>query len=246
MIDRVRRNLSYANVMSTIAVFAVLGGGAYAAGTIGAKDIKRNAVRAKHIKKGQIASRHLKQRSVTASKIASGAVGNRALAANAVTGAKVDEATLGTVPDAGRLDGLDSLDFMRGAGRVHSGRIVDAPGGPSASVGLDIGGSLALNCINPASAGTTFTFTNNSGAAADVWTEKMQGSALPSPLTVAYSSVPSSGTASVSISGPVVSSGESIVRFTIVIGGRVTVIEAKLVFGAEGCRAATLISELRG
>jgi hypothetical protein len=47
--------LSYANVMATIAVFGVLaGGGAYAASTIGPGDIKKNAVRSKHIKTGEV------------------------------------------------------------------------------------------------------------------------------------------------------------------------------------------------
>jgi hypothetical protein len=58
--------LSYANVMSTLAVFAVLGGGAWAAATIGANDIKRNAVRAKHIKSDQVRSRHVKDGSLRA------------------------------------------------------------------------------------------------------------------------------------------------------------------------------------
>ena len=46
---RLRRHFSYANVMSTIALFAVLGGGAYAASKIGPQDIKRNAVKSRHI-----------------------------------------------------------------------------------------------------------------------------------------------------------------------------------------------------
>jgi hypothetical protein len=242
--------------MSTIAVFGVLGGGAYAAGTIGAKDIKRNAVRAKHVKKSQIASRHLKRNAVTRAKIAAGAVGasklangavtNAKIADGSVTGAKVDESSLGPVPNADRLDGLSSLDFIRGAGRVHGGRIVDAPSGPSTEIPLDVGGSLALQCNNPASAGTSFTFANTSGAPADVWTERMQGAALPAPYTVAYSSVPSGDDQSISVSGPAVGSGESVVNFTIAIGARVTVIEAKLVFAGQQCHAATLISELRG
>jgi hypothetical protein len=246
MFDRVRRQLSYANVMSTIAVFAALGGGAYAAATIGAKDIKRNAVRAKHIKKNQIASRHLKKGAVTNAKIAAGAITTGKLRDGAVTGAKVDEATLAVVPNADRLDGLDSLDFVRGAGRVHGGRLNDTPGGQPASIALDVGGELTLTCNNPASAPSTFAFVNSSGAPADVWTEKFQGPSLPFPYAVAYSSVANGGNAQVSISGPVVSGGDSIARFTIAIGAKVTKIDAKLVFAGGECRAATLISELRG
>jgi hypothetical protein len=286
MQDRVKRGLSYANVMSTIAVFAVLGGGAYAAGTIGAKDIERNAVRAKHIKRNQVGSRHLKRNAVTAAKLAAGAVGNRSLgnaavsarnvangaigagqladgsvsagklangavtnpklADGAVTGAKVDESTLGPVPEADRLDGLDSLDFMRGAGRAHGGVLLDPEGGQPTALDLDIGGTLALECRSPASAGSNFVFTNASGTTADVWTERTQGAPLPVAPTVAYSSVTSGGNASISISGPVVASGESRIKFTIAIGARIGVVDARLVHGGGACRAPVLITELRG
>jgi hypothetical protein len=40
MRDRMRRRLTYANVMSTIAVFAVLGGTSYAAITITGAQVK--------------------------------------------------------------------------------------------------------------------------------------------------------------------------------------------------------------
>lgn len=51
---RIKPHLSYANVVSSIALFAVLGGGAYAASKIGPEDIKKNAVRTKHIKKDAV------------------------------------------------------------------------------------------------------------------------------------------------------------------------------------------------
>lgn len=68
---RLTQKLTYANVMSTIAVFGVLaGGGAYAGSMIGANDIAPDAVRGKHIQNG------------------------------AVSGADVDESKLGPVPAA--------------------------------------------------------------------------------------------------------------------------------------------------
>jgi hypothetical protein len=64
---KVPRHLTYANVMSTIAVFGVLaGGGAYAASKIGSKDIKRNAVTGKHIKRGAVKGKHVKERTLDA------------------------------------------------------------------------------------------------------------------------------------------------------------------------------------
>src|SRR5829696_9225725 len=57
--SRYRPRLTYANVMSTLAVFGLLGGGAFAAAKIGPKDIAKNAVRSKHIKAGAVKARHL-------------------------------------------------------------------------------------------------------------------------------------------------------------------------------------------
>jgi hypothetical protein len=49
MVTRIRTHLTYANVMATIAVFMVLGGGAYAAtklpkNSVGSAQFKNNAV----------------------------------------------------------------------------------------------------------------------------------------------------------------------------------------------------------
>lgn len=276
MLERLGRGLSYANVMSTIAVFAVLGGGAYAAGTIGAGDIKKNAVRAKHVKKGQIAAKHLKRNAVTSAKLkagavtegkladgavanrklasgavatrnlADGAVANRNIADGAVTGAKVDEGSLGTVPGADRLDGLDSLDLVQGPGRFHAARRSAAvSGAPSAPVNLDVGGTLTFTCNNPASVGSTLTFTNTSGATVDVWRDKIQGSALAT-TAVDYSSVPAGGTATSSISGPAVATGQALLRFTIASADRVSVTDTRIAFTGSECRITTVANEMRG
>jgi hypothetical protein len=107
-----REKLTYANVMSTIAVFGVLGGGAYAASKVGPKDIARDAVRAKHIK----------QNAVNTAEIATGAVNGPKVAANSLTGGQIDEATLdgvlrfgGSVPSGTTVTGVWGLQDL-GAG----------------------------------------------------------------------------------------------------------------------------------
>jgi len=59
MLERLRPRLTYANVMSTLAVFAVLGGTAYAAtklprNSVGANQIKKGAVRSSEVKNGAL------------------------------------------------------------------------------------------------------------------------------------------------------------------------------------------------
>ncbi|MGE5281115.1 MAG: hypothetical protein ACM3N0_02130 [Chloroflexota bacterium] len=80
--------MTYANVMSSIAVFLVLGGAAFAAAnlpknSVGTKQLKNNAVTKKKIKKNSVVTNKIKN--------------------NAVTGAKVKESTLSTVPSAASL-----------------------------------------------------------------------------------------------------------------------------------------------
>ena len=56
MIGRILARLTYANVMATVAVFLALGGGAYAAATIGSSDIQRDAIKSRHVDPGEILS----------------------------------------------------------------------------------------------------------------------------------------------------------------------------------------------
>ncbi len=77
---QIRKRITYANVMSSIAVFLVLGGGAaYAAG---------------HLGKNSVGAKQLKNNAVTTAKIKNGAV----------TGAKVNLGSLGKVPSASNAD----------------------------------------------------------------------------------------------------------------------------------------------
>jgi hypothetical protein len=61
-VSRLRRQLSYANVMATIAVFAALGGGAYAAAKITGRDVMNRSLTGKDIKKPSVPLNRLKRR----------------------------------------------------------------------------------------------------------------------------------------------------------------------------------------
>ena len=79
MLDRLRRRLSYANVMSTLAVFIALGGSSYAAYTINGSAIKKRSI-----------------------------PGNR-LRHNTLTGVQIKESRLARVPRAKSADTLDGI-----------------------------------------------------------------------------------------------------------------------------------------
>jgi hypothetical protein len=90
-----RRYFSYANVISTICLFVLLGGGAYAAARLPAKSV---------------GTAQLKAGAVTGVKIKDGTI----------TGAKVDSRTLGPVPAATRADSATSADHASSADRATS------------------------------------------------------------------------------------------------------------------------------
>lgn len=88
---QIRKHITFANVMSSIAVFLVLGGGAaYAAKKIGSNEIKGNSITTGKLKKNAVTASKIKQNSIITAKIKNGAV----------TGPKVNLSTLGTVPSA--------------------------------------------------------------------------------------------------------------------------------------------------
>lgn len=99
--SQIRKRLTYANVMSSIAIFFVLGGGAaYAAKKIGSNEIKSNAITTAKIKKNAVTTAKIKK--------------------NAVTGAKVKLSTLGTVPSAETANNLNGLKSFSGKGAENT------------------------------------------------------------------------------------------------------------------------------
>ncbi len=125
-----RPKLTYANVVSTLALFVALSGaGAYAAsqlppksvgepalrpGAVTAEKLRKNAVIAPKIKalavkqgkiaNGAVSGAKLADGAVGGEKLAEGAVTTSKLANGAVTGEKVDESSLSKVPSAAKAD----------------------------------------------------------------------------------------------------------------------------------------------
>ncbi len=96
---QIRKRITYANVMSSIAVFLVLGGAsAYAAKKIGSNQIKGNSITTGKIKKNAVTTAKIKKNSITTAKVRNGAI----------TGPKVKLSTLGTVPEAAHATNADN------------------------------------------------------------------------------------------------------------------------------------------
>jgi hypothetical protein len=88
-----RERLTYANVVSTICLFILLGGGAYAA-----VKLPKNSVGAKQLKKSSVTAAKLKKNAVTGAKVKNGTL----------TGTDIDLSRLGKVPSAATAEGLSA------------------------------------------------------------------------------------------------------------------------------------------
>jgi hypothetical protein len=61
---KLRSHLNFANVVAMLALFVALSGTSYAVSKVGAKNIRKNAVRSKHIKKSQVTSADIRNRTI--------------------------------------------------------------------------------------------------------------------------------------------------------------------------------------
>ena len=123
MLVRLRRHLSYANVMATIAVFVALGGSSYAAITL-----HENSVRSAHIGDGQVKNSDLAKNAVTSANVR-----NRSLLAQDF---KFGELPRGAKGRPGR-DGAAGPDGQKGPAGADGPRGPVGEDGPSGADGTD-------------------------------------------------------------------------------------------------------------
>jgi hypothetical protein len=175
-VKQIRKRLTYANVMSSIAVFLVLGGAtAIAAKKIGTAQLKAGAVTTGKIKKNAVTTAKIKN--------------------NAVTGAKVNEGTLGQVPsavsanNAGTVNGQSVNKVFKTLNAGESGVLVASIAGftitascESSNIDVKITtpttpASVASTESNGFSEGPTFDYdSEESGTPSEVWLDGEPGS----------------------------------------------------------------------
>jgi hypothetical protein len=110
---------TYANVMSTLAVFLVVAGGtAFAASSltpdsVKSKTVKDNSLKSVDLKDGKaVSTDDVIDQSLTGIDIADNSVAGTDIADNTVTGDDVDESTLAQVPDSAKLQGRNAASFL--------------------------------------------------------------------------------------------------------------------------------------
>lgn len=117
---QIRKRLTYSNVMSSIAVFLVVGGAtAFAAlgkNTVGTKQLKKNAVTAAKLKKS----------AVTNAKIAANAVDGAKVADGSLTGSDLNLSALGTVPKATSAETAESAKTALSSKTAESAKTAES------------------------------------------------------------------------------------------------------------------------
>jgi hypothetical protein len=140
-----RQRLTYANVMSSLAVFLVLGGAtAFAATKIGAKDLKAGAVKTSKIAKEAVTTAKVRNNAINGAKVLDGSL----------TGADINAATLGTVPkatEAASAGSASKAGNAQNANTVNRQALIsfskEVPAGEGPVTALEFGGiRIAVSC----------------------------------------------------------------------------------------------------
>jgi hypothetical protein len=114
-----RPRITYANVVSTLALFLAIGGVSWAAATL-----PKNSVGSKQLKKNAVISAKIKAGAVTASKLKSGAVTAAKLAPGAVSAGQLADGSLGSSKLAdGAVTAGKIADGAVGAGKIADGAV---------------------------------------------------------------------------------------------------------------------------
>jgi hypothetical protein len=170
-----RERLSFANVISVIALFVALGGTALAASQLG-----KNTVGPKQLKKNAVTTAKIKKEAVTAAKVKKGTL----------TGRQINVSMLGVVPEAthaaaaetaSTLQGSGPNAFVHGDGSVIVNRLeMDADPGNRGTPLLNIpgGGQILTGCD---ASGVVWGYRNNGDVPVDVIFSSNNGK--PSHLT---------------------------------------------------------------
>lgn len=170
-----RQHLTYANVVSSLCLFVLLGGSAYAATKINGKDIRNRSIPGTKIQK------------------------------NKIGGNAVKESALGTVPNATNarnLDGVDSGGFVKGRSVLDYGVVrasaaaADAPAARSLATAV---GTFELRC-QPGAASANVRYANNTSTVTEVWRTRVGPAANES--NTAFGVVETDATAGVAYEDP--------------------------------------------
>jgi hypothetical protein len=149
-----RHRPSPAMVVAFIALCVALAGTATALpgrSRVKKDDIARNAVRSKHIRSRNVRNSDIGRRAVSRSKISRDSVNSELVAGDALTGADLLESSLGTVPNASKVNGLSVQKFFfRGAAGTPLSNVLNL-GGLALNAACNAGPALSVSATTTVS-----------------------------------------------------------------------------------------------
>jgi len=151
------RGSVHATVVAYLALFAALGGTAWAVATIGPKDIKDNAVHSRHIENGQVKSADVQDESLTnddvldsslsGNDISDGSLGGVDIGEGTVTGTQIGDGTLtGADVQNGTIGGADITDNAVTSADVFGDLSTSDYALDAGTTNLDLGSIAAQTC----------------------------------------------------------------------------------------------------
>jgi hypothetical protein len=130
---RLRPRLTFANVVSVIALFIALGGASYAA-----FKLPKNSVGRKQLKKNAVTTAKIKNSAVTGTKVKNGSLTGANVADGSLTGAQINASTLGEVPAASRAGNATTLDGSPAGDFARSNRFLSGNGKVNATTSANL------------------------------------------------------------------------------------------------------------
>jgi hypothetical protein len=139
-VRQIRKRLTYANVMSSLAVFLVVAGGAAFAAT----QLPKNSVGTKQLKKGAVKTSKLGTKTVKTGKLAKDAVSTSRIQDNAVTGTELaDDSVTSTKIAAGSVTQEELATGSVGSAQLRDITVVSAT---SAAVANGVSAGATASC----------------------------------------------------------------------------------------------------
>jgi hypothetical protein len=150
-LKQIRKRLTYSNVMSTLAMFLVLGGAtAFAAQqlgkkTVGNKQLKTNAVTTAKIKREAVSTAKLKKEAVSESKLQKDAVTGSKILKETITGDKIKAGAIGAgqigagAIGAGQLGANSVGNSQTQLAKVFKGEVVSAAPNEASAPKIELG-----------------------------------------------------------------------------------------------------------
>lgn len=161
------RHLTFANVLSCLALFIALSSATYAATTLSKKSVKQRhiangAVTTPKLRNGAVTTLKLRNGAVVATKIAPGQVGSTQLADGSVRSSKLG----GGVVTEGKIKNGAVTESKLGANAVATGKIQDG-----AVTSGKLSASLLAQLVKNVSYATAISASNNTEATKTITTE---------------------------------------------------------------------------